>query len=1060
MNAKVSSVAAPKMANTNNEDDQIKMLGLYEEDLDRFGKMLRTMNIDNIPEFASSIRQFGHSSTGNNSAPPKPEPCAISCKVIVPPLCGSYHIVFPIEFADGMKWMLKVSANGDHFDSVAAAALTSEAQTMRMLKGETSIPVPTVYAFDTSSENALSVPFILMEKLDGRPLNDLWFNQETPKACLEHFRVKTLQNLAEVMVQLNKFTVSTSGSLVFGPDGTPVRLGAAKVMDAVAEFNKAHRRDSNNKGENAADGASNREVKSDAPNASVCVWNDNDIIYERGPFSNPKAYLLSNLDRPDPAIRADAYERGTEKCLRLFIEWAFADAQNHNRQFVLSHPDLDVQNILVADDGTITGLIDWDGVAAVPREVGCAQYPLWLMRDWVPSRYNYDTDAGKVFSDAGYQESSPAELATYRALYAQSMEVEIAKMTGGSKTATAFGTLPKHEAELTRRSLIMRHLDLSAGDPWAALSAVNHIVDEIEELTAPEWDDTDSDTDSFSSCSSVGDPDTTTNSKIDEEMWQVTILEDAEQGSSVSVDVSIHDAEQKVGENEFVEHSSTASVSLGKAVEGNHVCPTSSKSYQKDSEQPKTQELPGMPLLFHRWMQELQKGCYRASKFLMSIANSFHVLDDVLDEVADHPAEVEAQNVKAILDSNPQQILNSSISEPNCNIENSENIVTDLNHFSLSQDMTAQGHFNEVRLDEHIPGSSGVPKVDATIKSGGTKPIAAIKPQHIPARKVELLQAARIEKRAERKAHYLADKAAIKEELKVWENIAFAVWVEGVTLEQLRMNQRKIASWVVDTFQLEPGNEDGLTETNLRGLPDEATAAGNHVVHSSVFDSFAMRSSEEPENAFKKEVASKTNNVKKLNPLSGPPTALGPHSLPTRANIPSNLRTFWESGVSYIKQKLYSHSEVEEDMRCQSPESNASSESDREDGGSDVGDARSSATSLSDGEGEENENEEAKINQKPKNGNANPMNEDERSQAKTDSGHGHLGGGADGEDDDEEPEREDEGNESSTGSDLPEFIDHGGFDRYTVCNLLGTGELDELRMLRLKDGFLQLLERY
>ena len=1036
------------MADPDSENDQIKMLGLYEEDLDRFGKVLRTINIDNLPEFASSIRQFGHSSTGNNSTLPKTEPCSISCKVIIPPLCGSYHIVFPIEFADGMKWMLKVSANGNHFDAVAAAAIASEAQTMRMLKKETSIPVPTVYAFDTSSENPLSAPFILMEKLDGRPLTDLWFNQEVPKSCLEHFRIKTLQNLAAMMVQLNKFTVSTSGSLVFGSDGTPLRLGAAKVMDAVAEFNKAHRRDSDKKGESAADGAANKEVKADAPNASVCVWNDNDIIYERGPFSDPKAYFMSNLDRPDPAIRADTYERGTEKCLRLFIEWAFAGAQKHNRQFVLTHPDLDLQNILVADDGTITGLIDWDGVAAVPREIGCAQYPLWLMRDWVPSRYNYDTEAGKDFSEAGYGESSPAELATYRALYAQSMEVEIAKLTGGSKTATTFGTLPKHEAELTRRSLIMRHLDLSAGDPWAALSAINHIVDEIEELTAPEWDDTDSETDSFSSCSSVGDPDTTTNSEIDEEMWQATILEDTEQGSSMPADISVHDSEQKSGEMECVEHNSTAGVSLGNTDEGNHICATSSKSYQKDSERPKTQEVSRMPSIFYRWMQDLQKGCHRASKFLMSIANSFHVLDDVLDDVKGYPAEVEGQNVKAILDSHPQQVLNSSTSELNYNIEHSGNNVTDLHDFSLSQDMTAQGQFNEVRVAEHIPRSSEVPKVDAIIKSKPTKPTAAIEPQDIPARKAELMQAARIEKRAERKAHYLADKAAIKKELKIWENIAFAVWVEGVTLEQLRTNQSKIASWVVETFQPEPENEDGLTATNLRDPPDEVTAAGKHKLHSSAVDSFATRSLEEPENTF--------NKAKKLE------TAFGSHLLPTRAKVHSSLGAVWESGVSYIKQILYSRNEVEENMRCQSPESSVSSGSDREDGGSDVGDARSSATSLSDGEGEENENEneEARPNQKPKTRNANPMSEDERAQAKTETGHGQLGGGMNSEDDDKESTGEDEGDESSTNSGLPEFIDHDGFDRYTICNLLGTGELDELRMLRLKDGFLQLLERY
>ena len=161
-----------------------------------------------------------------------------------------------------------------------------------------------------------------------------------------------------------------------------------------------------------------------------------------------------------------------------------------------------------------------------------------------------------------------------------------------------------------------------------------------------------------------------------------------------------------------------------------------------------------------------------------------------------------------------------------------------------------------------------------------------------------------------------------------------------------------------------------------------------------------------------------------------------------------------------MKETLYRRIEVEEDIRCVSPESSASSGSDAEDGGSDVGGARSSATSLSDGQGEEIENEEAESNQKSNTGNANSMDEDERAQAKSDNDHGKVGADTDGEDDDEDQAGEDEGDVSSTGSNPPEFIDNGVFDRYTVCNLLGRGELDELRMLRLKDGFLQLLERY
>ncbi len=166
------------------------------------------------------------------------------------------------------------------------------------------------------------------------------------------------------------------------------------------------------------------------------------------------------------------------------------------------------------------------------------------MRDWVPSRYNYDTQNGQPYGDAGYGESSPAELASYRALCVRLMEAEIAKMTGGSNVATTLGTLPKDEAELTRRSLIMRSLDLSAGDPWAALSTVNHIIDHIEELTAPEWEDTDSDMDVLSSPLSACDSDSTIESDVDEENKEAKgPLTNEQIVSSMPVDLPTHSEE-------------------------------------------------------------------------------------------------------------------------------------------------------------------------------------------------------------------------------------------------------------------------------------------------------------------------------------------------------------------------------------------------------------------------------------------------------------------------------------------------------------------------------------
>lgn len=1071
MTTDLSSAMAPEMAKSSDEkNDQIKMLGLYEEDLNRFGKVLRTMNLDSIPEFASGVRQYGHRSTGNSPILALPESCSINCKIINPPLCGSFHIVFAIEFADGLKWMLKISANGDHFNSIAAAAMTSEAQTMRMLKKETSIPVPTVYAFDTSSNNALSAPFILMEKLGGSPLTHQWFNKEAPKACLEHFRIRTLQSLAGIMVQLNKFTVSTSGSLIFDSDGNPVGLGSAKVMDGVAEFNKAkaasvRRKDDNKGGKITPDRPLARDDRSDAPSVSmrrqtgVETSDNEDIIYERGPFSDPKAYFMSNLDRSDPAFRADAYDRGTDICLRLFIEWAFANGHNHNRRFVLTHPDLDVQNILVADDGTITGLIDWDGVAAVPREIGCTQYPLWLMRDWVPLRYNYDTDNGKVFADAGYQESSPAELASYRALYAQLLELEIAKMTGGSNISSTLGTLPKHEAKLTRRSLIMRNLDLSAGDPWAALSTINHIIDQIEELTAPEWEDNDSDMDSFSSYSSASDPESL-DSEVDEQDKGLEPPESDELDlERIKIDVFTHPTEEEMGEIQGVEHTAIAKDSSWKAAEGDHISPKHSKSRQKGSEEPETQESPQVPSAPQWWIRDLlRNGCYAASKSLRTLAEIGHVLGDVDDRVTEELAKVEAPYVEASTDRNRQQLVKPSISNQRDAIEPSRSIIIEqLNDTSSTQDTKGREKLEEVRLTEPTPELPEAPKCHDGFESEHMNSISTIEPQDIPLRKAELLQIARVEKKAERKAHYLADKAAIKKELKIWENIALVVWVRGVSLEQLRLNQGKIASWVAETFQPELENEDDPA-ANARPQQGAAlTAVGSEMANRNALGDDATLSQEKPKKVVNQQAASNLQNPRKVPSLSGLSSVPGAQA---KDKAPSSFRALCNLGISYITQMLFSHSNSEEDKDSWRPESSVSSKSGRQGRGSDVGDAQSSVTSVSDGDGQGKDQQKSKLDGSPKIGSANAISEEVQARRKTNSRDDRVGGRTVGEDDNEDAAGEDEGDDPWNDSELPEFVDQGGFDRYTVCNLLGMGELDELRMLRLKDGFLKLLERY
>src|SRR5271170_4985010 len=82
--------------------------------------------------------------------------------------------------------------------------------------------------------------------------------------------------------------------------------------------------------------------------------------------------------------------------------------------FVLAHPDLNVQNILVFEVGTFTALIDWDNVHTVPRCIGYSRYPSWITTDWNPLMYRYGRPACRI-------ENSPEEMDYFRKIYAARM---------------------------------------------------------------------------------------------------------------------------------------------------------------------------------------------------------------------------------------------------------------------------------------------------------------------------------------------------------------------------------------------------------------------------------------------------------------------------------------------------------------------------------------------------------------------------------------------------------------------------------------------------------------
>ncbi|KAB8356386.1 hypothetical protein FH972_023969 [Carpinus fangiana] len=405
-----------------------------QDPLGAFASVLKTIRLDRLPAFATQVRRLlaEHSQSTNS-------PSIETATVASPLLSGSYHVLFPIDFSDGARWILKVPGLGTigKWGPAAARSLTSEALTMRLLCRETTIPVPQIFEFSADLHDEIGVPFILMEWIDGCSLDEVWFDIAITEADLQSRRTQTLRDVASAMTQLSNFIFQCGGSIVFGADGAPSEVGPMRVVDSHAMIARLDADD---------------DDEDDSP-----------IYAEVGPFQDYRSYYAAGLARwPEPRVD---WQKGDLALLKLFLDWIPEFDDSMGASFVLTHPDFDIQNILVSKDGHVKAIIDWDGVCAVPRTVGSERYPSWLTRDWDPTMYNYQSGMETGSNFEGCREDSPEKFAFYRNVYA--------------------GLIAQSDSQVenvTRQSLIFENLLIAADDPLCTHGILVNLFDKIKQV--------------------------------------------------------------------------------------------------------------------------------------------------------------------------------------------------------------------------------------------------------------------------------------------------------------------------------------------------------------------------------------------------------------------------------------------------------------------------------------------------------------------------------------------------------------------------------------------------
>ena len=352
----------------------------------------------------------------------------LTCTLTLTSLSGSYHLLYPVTFSDGVKWIFKFPSTGHAFLPHSALALHSEAHTQNLVREITTIPIPRVWAYDHTADNPAGAPYILMEFVSGIPLYELWFDMKPdseaskttfkPKtpAKLDKLRKKILDQVAGYMLQLDRIQSPSLGTFKFGDDGEVIAIAPLRICNRTAGW--ATHNDPNDNSE------------------ELPIWET------LGPYSDVSSWLCGLLSLQE--IPTTPIEMGLLRIMHLFIN-QIAENCKDDRDFYLRHPDFfQVQNFLVDKEGVITGIIDWDGIAAMPLRMGNRGYPGWLTTDWDPVTYEYK--AGGV----NPLDNSPEELKRYRRYYHETF----VRMLGEAE-----------ERDYTKGSMVYQAVETACTDP-------------------------------------------------------------------------------------------------------------------------------------------------------------------------------------------------------------------------------------------------------------------------------------------------------------------------------------------------------------------------------------------------------------------------------------------------------------------------------------------------------------------------------------------------------------------------------------------------------------------
>ncbi|KAI0247102.1 phosphotransferase enzyme family-domain-containing protein [Lactifluus subvellereus] len=274
------------------------------------------------------------------------------------------YSLYPLDNDEGTveSFIMRISLPVDPYFKTA-----SEVATLQFVRKNTSIPVPHVIAFDSSSDNELGFEWILMGKLPGVSLKSLWESQ----ALVWEERVQITKTLAGYVKQLMSFKFPLMGSLYPSTRREVERVAWLKDVSSKTRFVPL---------------LDDAEF-SMGPVVTIPFFYGDRVHLQpdRGPFETSLSYLTSLLhlhvtsttSRKIAASADDEYDEddiselddaiAAYQSILSILPSFFPPEASSQETFSLYHDDMSSNNILI-DPAThrITGIVDWECVSLQP----------------------------------------------------------------------------------------------------------------------------------------------------------------------------------------------------------------------------------------------------------------------------------------------------------------------------------------------------------------------------------------------------------------------------------------------------------------------------------------------------------------------------------------------------------------------------------------------------------------------------------------------------------------------------------------------------------------------